>query len=55
MIDKNGTPRSREEVEAALQAVKELIETGPASFSHHLVVVKDVLETELRMRQGRGE
>lgn len=56
MVDKSGTPRPRQDIEAALQAVKERIVKGPHDvFTLHLVVVKDVLETELRAREGRGE
>lgn len=56
MTDKSGTPRPRQDVEAALQAVKERIVKGPHdAFTIHLVVVKDVLETELRARTQRGE
>lgn len=56
MVDKSGTPRSRQDIEAALQAVRERIVKGPHDvFTIHMLTVKDVLETELRMRQGRGE
>lgn len=56
IVDKSGTPRLRGEVEAALQAVKERIVKGPHDvFTIHLVVVKDVLEVELRARERRGE
>jgi hypothetical protein len=56
MADKSGTPRPRRDVEAALQAVKERIVKGPHDvLTIHLVVAKDVLETELRAREGRGE
>lgn len=56
MADKSGTPRPRRDLEAALQAVKERIIKGPHDvFTLHLVVIKDVLETELRAREGRGE
>lgn len=55
-IDKSGTPRSRQEIEEALQAVKERIVRGPIELlSIHLVVVKDVLEEALLARQRRGE
>ena len=56
-VDKSGTPpRSREDIEAALQAVKERIVKGPHDvFTMHLIVVKDVLEKELQMRSARGE
>jgi hypothetical protein len=55
-IDKSGTPRSKRDVEEALQAVKERIVRGPhEGFLIHLVVVKDVLEEALRARQQRGE
>lgn len=56
MTDKSGTPRPRRDVEAALQAVKDRIVKGPHDvFTLHLVVIKDVLETELRARTQRGE
>jgi len=56
VVDKSGTPRPRADVEAALQAVKQRIVKGPFDvFTMHLVVVKDVLEAELRARDGRGE
>lgn len=56
IVDKSGTPRPRGDVEAALEAVKERIIKGPHDvFTLHLVVIKDVLEAELRMREGRGE
>jgi hypothetical protein len=55
-VDKSGTPRSREDIEAALQAVKERIVKGPHDvFTMHLIVIKDVLEKELQMRSARGE
>jgi hypothetical protein len=54
--DKSGTPRSRQDVEAALKAVTERIVKGPIEgFTIHLPVIKDVLEMELHARQGRGE
>jgi hypothetical protein len=55
MVDKSGTPRPRQDVEAALQAIKERIVNGPHDvFTMHLIVVKDVLEAELRAREARG-
>lgn len=55
-VDKTGSPRPRRDVEAALQAVKERIVKGPHDvFTMHLLVVKDVLEAELRARASRGE
>ena len=55
-IDRSGTPRSKQEVQDALQAVKERIVRGPHEpFLIHLVVVKDVLEEALLARQRRGE
>jgi hypothetical protein len=54
-VDKTGTPRPTEDIEAALQAVKERIVKGPHDvFTMHLIVVKDVLEAELRAREARG-
>lgn len=54
--DKSGTPRSRQEIEEALQAVKERIVKGPHDgFTINLPAIKDVLEAELRARAGRGE
>jgi len=54
-VDKTGVPRPTEDVEAALQAVKERIVKGPHDvFTMHLIVVKDVLEAELRAREARG-
>lgn len=55
-VDKSGTPRPRVDIEAALQAVKQRIVKGPHDvFTIHMIVVKDVLEAELRAREGRGE
>jgi len=55
-VDKTGSPRPRRDVEAALQAVKERIVKGPPEvFTIHLIVIKDVLEAELRARASRGE
>jgi len=56
LIDRSGMPRSRRDIEAALQAVKERIVKGPYDgFTIHLPVIKDVLEAELRAMAGRGE
>lgn len=54
--DRSGTPRSRQDIEAALQAVRERLVKGPYDgFTIHLPVIKDALEAELRMRSVRGE
>ena len=54
-VDKTGTPRPTEDIEAALQAVKERIVKGPPDvFKMHLIVIKAVLEKELEMRKARG-
>ena len=54
-VDKTGAPRPTEDVEAALQAIKERIVKGPPDvFTMHLLVAKDVLEKELEMRKLRG-
>jgi hypothetical protein len=55
-VDKSGMPRSRREIEEALQAVKGRIIRGPMEpFLIHLVVAKDVLEEALETRKRRGE